>query len=97
MSPSDDMILRTPKDIGAAIRNRRLELGLGQRTLAARVGVSRQWIVEIEGGKPGAALGLVLRTLDALGLRLVLDARKPKRGLGVDIDAIVSAARKPRR
>jgi HTH-type transcriptional regulator/antitoxin HipB len=67
------MKVRTPLDIGAAIRDRRRRLKLGQDELAARVGVSRKWIIDIEKGKPRAEIGLVLRTLDALGLRLSLD------------------------
>ena len=91
------MILRTPRDIGALIRQKRRELKLDQRSLAERAGVSRLWIIEVEAGKPRAALGLVLRTLDVLGVRLVTD--EPKRSKTAvappvsDIDAIVRAAR----
>lgn len=62
------MRVRTPKDIGLVIRERRRELGIDQAELAQRVGVSRQWLVEIEGGKPRAEIGLVLRTLRELEL-----------------------------
>ena len=79
------MLARTPKDLGLLIRDHRRQLGLDQRDLAQRVGVSRQWIVEIEGGKPRAALVLVLRTLAALGLEL--DVRLP----GQAIEAASSA------
>lgn len=68
------MLLRTPIDMGSAIRDRRRRLGLDQDELAARVGVSRKWIIEVEKGKPRAEIGLLLRTLDALGLKLSLDA-----------------------
>jgi HTH-type transcriptional regulator/antitoxin HipB len=67
------MRLRTPKDIGLTIRERRKALGLDQAELARRVGVSRQWIVGIEKGKGRADLSLVLRTLDALGVVLRTD------------------------
>ncbi len=101
MSALADMLLRTPRDVGAIIRQRRRELGLDQATLARKVGVSRQWIIEVEAGKPRAELGLVLRTLDVLGVRLVDEAslrpsraRKRRVEAAPDIDAIVSAARK---
>lgn len=68
------MMIRTPIDLGAAIRDRRRRLQLDQDELAARVGVSRKWVIDVEKGKPRAELGLVLRTLDALGLKLALDA-----------------------
>ena len=64
------MILRTPKDIGAVIRQRRHDAAMDQATLAKKVGVSRWWIHEIERGKPRAELGLVLRTLTVLGVTL---------------------------
>ena len=67
------MDIRTPQEIGLAIRERRRKLGLDQEELAARVNVSRQWIIEIEKGKPRAELGLVLRTLNALNLVTSID------------------------
>ena len=44
------MRIRTPADLGALIRDSRTKLGLDQKSLAEKVGVSRQWIVEIEKG-----------------------------------------------
>jgi HTH-type transcriptional regulator / antitoxin HipB len=74
------MHVRTPIDIGFSIRDRRRRLNLGQEELAARVGVSRKWIIDVEKGKPRAEIGLVLRTLDALGLRLALDDEEASAG-----------------
>jgi HTH-type transcriptional regulator/antitoxin HipB len=68
-----NMLLRTPNDLGSAIRDRRRRLNLDQSDLARQIGVSRKWIIDVEKGKPRAEIGLVLRTLDALGLRLALD------------------------
>jgi HTH-type transcriptional regulator/antitoxin HipB len=64
------MILKTPEDVGALIKEKRNALGLDQETLARQSGTSRKWIVEIEKGKSGAAMGLVLRTLRVLGISL---------------------------
>ncbi len=61
------------RDFAAAVRGRRLSLGLSQRELALRARVSRQWISEFEAGKATAELALVLRLLDALGLQARLD------------------------
>jgi len=66
------MLTRTPADLGAFIRERRTKLGLDQRSLAQKVGISRKWIVEIEKGKPRAEIGLILRTLKALGVSIEL-------------------------
>ncbi len=102
MKPIDDMNvrLRTPREIGAAIRARRRSLGWGQAELAERIGVSRLWVSQIEGGKPGAGLGLVLRAFNALGLALsVATPDEPDTRIGpppaktIDLDAILEAAR----
>jgi len=79
------MLLRTPADLGSAIRDRRRQLNLDQSDLAKQVGVSRKWIVDAEKGKPRAEIGLVLRTLDVLGLRLSLE---PGQVLSADGGAI---------
>jgi len=98
------MRIRTPIDLGAVIRDHRTKLGLGQKSLATKVGVSRQWIVEVEKGKPRAEIGLVLRTIEALGIHLASEEpgkvkrRKVQKGPPpVDIDAIVAAAREKRK
>jgi HTH-type transcriptional regulator / antitoxin HipB len=90
------MLIRTPADLGAVIRDRRKQLGLGQAPLAEKIGASRQWVVGIERGHSRAELGLVLRTLDALGIRLETRDKEAatKSQPGPDIDAIVAAARK---
>lgn len=89
---------RTTTELGGLIRERRRALKLDQRTLADNVGVSRQWIVDVEKGKPGIELGLVLRTLEALGLVAdVIETPRAKPGKNaVDIDAIIERARGPR-
>lgn len=99
------MRARTALDLGLILRERRRKLGLDQRTLADRVGVSRQWIVEIEKGKPRAEIGLLLRALETLGLRLTVESEAPEgadAGSGpgswdIDIDALVDGARGKRR
>jgi HTH-type transcriptional regulator / antitoxin HipB len=95
------MRIRTPIDLGAAIRDRRIKLGLDQKTLADKVGVSRQWIVDVEKGKPRAPISLVLRTVEALGIHLAADDQgKTKQRPGpppVDIDSIIVSAREKRK
>lgn len=90
------MLIRTSADLGAVIRDRRRQLELDQSTFAKRIGVSRQWVIEVERGHPRAEVGLVLRAIDTLDIRL--DARvEPAKGRGshaVDIDSIVAKAKK---
>lgn len=94
----------TPASVGALIRDRRRARGLDQADLAALVGVSRLWVNQIERGKPGASLGLVLRALAALGVTVAghIDDGAPGRDepstiapiLTPDINAIVANARR---
>ena len=97
------MIIRTPADLGAAIRAGRRALGSDQAGLAARVGVQRQWVIKIELGKSTAEVGLVLRTLNALGLEVEvggsldkLTSERPPTGLSYDIDAALERTRPER-
>jgi y4mF family transcriptional regulator len=71
------MKIKTARDVGAAIRDARKRRGWDQQKLAQEVGVSRQWIIDIEKGKPGAGIGLVLRTLDAVGVPFDLKTSTP--------------------
>lgn len=95
------MRVRTPIDLGLVIRERRRSLGLDQRALAAKVGVNRQWVIDLEKGRPGAGLGLVLQALDLLGLRLSVETgasetptKRPTTRLPpIDIDAVIDRAR----
>src|SRR5215469_6056503 len=101
------MRVRTPSELGALIRDYRIRHNLDQKSLAATVGVSRQWIVEIEKGKARAPLGLVLRTLGALGIVLDAQQETPTSSKDkdkshavdayVDINSIVARARKKRK
>lgn len=71
-------LIRTPQDLGNTIRSRRKELGWDQANLAKQIGVTRQWVIDIEKGKPRAELALALRALNVLGLTLNADIRAEK-------------------
>jgi y4mF family transcriptional regulator len=93
------MQLRTPTDFGLVIRSRRRELGMSQQALSEQVGVSRQWIVEVEKGKPRAEIGLLLRTMRVLDLQIVAESPQrqqttdPPPMVDIDIDAVIDRAR----
>ena len=104
--------LRTPRDIGLTLREARKRARLAQAELAARLGVSRKWVVDAERGNPGAGLGTVLRALEIVGVKIGIvvessgdeDSPSAKRRAPtlrkpaeIDIDAIVEAARQRRR
>lgn len=97
------MIVKTAQDIGLIVRSRRHELGWDQQRLAKEMGVTRQWVIQLEKGKPRAAVELALRALRVLGLDVVVDARSQTRpGPGFaekptdpafDLDQIIAKAR----
>jgi len=94
------MRINSIHDLTVAVRGRRIGLGLSQAELAARVGVSRQWISAFEGGRPRAELGLVIRLLHALELNMDLlergnDSELPTRGGSVNLDALLGEYRDP--
>jgi HTH-type transcriptional regulator/antitoxin HipB len=71
------MRIRTATDLGAFIRERRTKLGMDQIVLAKKAGTSRKWLVEVEQGKPGAEIGLILRTLKSLEISIDMEADSP--------------------
>lgn len=93
------MLIKTVKDLGLVIKEQRKKLGLGQQALADRVGVSRQWIVEIERGKPRAEIALLLRTVQALDLQLQVNSedadmrQSAQSPIYFDLDEIINNAR----
>ena len=84
------MWIVTPEDLAQSARDRRRQLGLSQGSLAKKVGVSRQWIVALEQAKPTAEVGLVLKALSALGLRI--DVRAPDQDATPYAEALQAAA-----
>jgi HTH-type transcriptional regulator/antitoxin HipB len=95
------MYIRTPSDLGALIREQRLKRGLDQISLAKKAGTSRKWLIEVENGKPRAEIGLILRTLNALGVALVASdsPAEPKQKSGtsaIDINRVIDALKKRR-
>lgn len=83
-------------DIASTVRGRRLDLGLSQDDLAARVGVSRKTINEIEVGRSAPRIGHLLAIFDALGLVIqaipVSDA--PIGQDGIDLDEVLKDYRR---
>lgn len=89
--------VRSVRDVAAAVRGQRRDLGLSQAELARRAGVARKTISELETGKAAPELGLTLRVLAQLGLELQIEAgsrvRAP-RSAAVDLDALIAEHRR---
>jgi HTH-type transcriptional regulator/antitoxin HipB len=77
MSSMKDTALRNAEQLGMTIRLKRKEKGLSQNRLAELLGVERKWVLRLEAGNPKAELGLVLKTLNVLGLRASLSDEDP--------------------
>ena len=77
--PRDDLArpLASMLDLAAYVRFLRETLSIQQAEVARRAGVSRQWIVELEQGKPTLAAGKVFRVLETLGFEIVVSPYEP--------------------
>lgn len=62
--------IRTPRDLGQALRQERKEQGLNQVELAGLSDVGNRFIVELEQGKATIELGKALQVAHMLGIRL---------------------------
>jgi HTH-type transcriptional regulator/antitoxin HipB len=60
----------SPKELGAAVRRRRRELGMTQIHLADVAGTTPRFVSELENGKRTAQVEWVFRVLAALGISL---------------------------
>jgi y4mF family transcriptional regulator len=65
--------IKSPQELGDALRSARKRLGLTQPQLALAAGVGVRFIVDLESGKPTVRLDSVLRVIDALGGVIDLD------------------------
>lgn len=103
MSLMKDTILRNPEQLGRFIRLKRLERQLSQSALAERLGVERKWVIHLEAGNSKAEFGLVLKALDALGLRASLSdenqtaAGKTHRPAPSRLDEVFRQLQRPQR
>ena len=69
--------LGTMRELAEFVGEIRTALAIPQARLAARAGVSRQWLVALGSGRPTVEAGKVLRTLEALGFELVVTPYDP--------------------
>jgi HTH-type transcriptional regulator / antitoxin HipB len=80
----------TAHGLATIARGRRLDLRLSQAKVAEKVGVSRKWVYEFESGKPTAELGIVMRTLDVLGLEVDIFDPSTRPRPEIDLDEILA-------
>jgi y4mF family transcriptional regulator len=87
------MALHTAREVGAAVRARRTAKGWTQEDLAAQVGVSRDWVSDLERGASNPRLNLLLRCLSILGLDFGLIPSSSSSPESTDLDAVLSRHR----
>ena len=69
------MIIRTPKEFGAALRAQRKKLHYTQAALAEFTGFSVSFLSDLERGKETSELGKALLIANLLGLDCTLSVR----------------------
>lgn len=69
------MPIRSAKDFGMSIRNRRKKLGYTQGELAEMCDVGTMFVSQLENGKPTAQLDKAIRVANMVGLDIVLNER----------------------
>jgi HTH-type transcriptional regulator/antitoxin HipB len=67
------LLLKTPIDVGHAVRATRVARGLRQGDVAVAAGVGVRFVSELERGKSTARLAETLRVLAALGIRVTAE------------------------
>ena len=68
-------LVRTPKQLGEALRNNRRKKGLSQTTAAELAGLRQELISKIETGSPGTRIDSICTLLGALDLEFVVRTR----------------------
>ena len=72
------MKIKTTKELGASIRDRRQTLKITQKDLAMTSDTGIRFIIDLEKGKPTCQTGKMLQVLHSLGL--TLDVASPAVG-----------------
>lgn len=84
------MRIGSARELGLYVQDRRRSLGLTQVQLAKAAHVSRRWLSDLEAGKATAEIGLIMKTLHALDLRLNVEPARKRPG-EPDLDQLLSA------
>ena len=82
--------------LGNRLRLSRLRRSISQEEMAARIGVSRQTLLKLEGGDASVGLAVLLLALDVLGLSDQIDELAARDEIGRRLEDI-QRTRAPRR
>jgi HTH-type transcriptional regulator / antitoxin HipB len=75
-----EQIVRTSKQLGAAMRRCRRSAGVSQGELGARTNLRQATISALEKGEPGTQLRTLIDVMTALGLEMVVRDRSKAAG-----------------
>jgi HTH-type transcriptional regulator / antitoxin HipB len=75
-----EQIVRTSKQLGAAIRRHRRSAGLSQAQLGAKTNLRQATISALERGESGTELRTVIDVITALGIEIVVRDRSQPAG-----------------
>ena len=78
------MLLVSPRDLGAFLRDVRKKQGLTQTELGRRVGLDQKKISLLENGNPNCRIDSLFRLLSALGVGLVIQPKTELEPVGKD-------------
>ena len=75
MKPQTEHLVRSEKQLGAALRRVRKQAGLTQSALGSKVRLRQGTVSRLEAGEPGVQLHTLMAVLSALNLELVVRLR----------------------
>ena len=70
-------VIRSPEDLGRAVAGIRQARGLTQAELGEQSGMSRDTIAQLERGRQGRSIELLLRLLRRLGATVTITVDRP--------------------
>jgi predicted transcriptional regulator len=75
---SDEYLVVTSRDLGAALKHFRTAASVTQADAAAAAGVGQPYLSSLEGGKFGSSLTHALRLLRFVGCEVIVRPRAPR-------------------
>ena len=80
MADEQRYVVRSTEDLGRTIGELRRTQGLTQEQMATNAGISREWLAQLERGRPSRSFSIMLRLIRRLGADLVVVAAKVPHG-----------------
>ena len=70
------VVIKSPSDLGALVRQTRKQSKLKQAEAAAMCGVGTRFLSDLENGKPSLHLGKMLQVMKAFGLLVMVKKKE---------------------